>query len=338
MHWGQEGCLWAQGTGKNIHRKNGYVGIGTNAPLAKLHIEDSVSLWGQLKVENPIKNGEAGISLKSNSNTGNRWLMAVNAFNMNNNSFVIGQSNPYGVRLTIEPNGGNVGVGTTKPKQKLHVFDDNGPVAIRVEGTSDGTNAGILEIADASSGDKWHIPIRTQRNQNLEFHVWDSNDSKWRGPHLVIQKDGNVGVGTMWPEWPLSVKRVPPSSTSQSYTGIALINEQPDGKEKTWTIYTGGPNGGWGIIPNGFDIWEYPETKSRFQIKASNGDTVLVPSGGNVGIGTTQPARKLHVNDVMRLQPRSSAPSSPQAGDMYIDSSDGNRLKVYDGSTWRACW
>jgi hypothetical protein len=55
----------------------------------------------------------------------------------------------------------------------------------------------------------------------------------------------------------------------------------------------------------------------------------------NYGIGTTVPTRKkLHVNDVMRLQPRSSAPSSPQAGDMYIDSSDGNRLKVYDGSTW----
>jgi len=25
-------------------------------------------------------------------------------------------------------------------------------------------------------------------------------------------------------------------------------------------------------------------------------------------------------------------------GDMYIDSTDGNKLKVYDGSVWHACW
>jgi hypothetical protein len=58
---------------------------------------------------------------------------------------------------------------------------------------------------------------------------------------------------------------------------------------------------------------------------------------GNVGIGTTSPARALHVSDVMRLQPRSTAPSSPAEGDIYMDSSS-HKLMVYDGTAWQACW
>jgi len=61
-----------------------------------------------------------------------------------------------------------------------------------------------------------------------------------------------------------------------------------------------------------------------------------VKDGGNVGIGTTIQARKLHVSDVMRLQP-TSAPLSPSEGYINMDSNDHN-LKVYDGITWQDCW
>jgi hypothetical protein len=60
-------------------------------------------------------------------------------------------------------------------------------------------------------------------------------------------------------------------------------------------------------------------------------------SSGRVGIGTTAPARNLHINDVMRLQPRASAPSSPAEGDIYMNSTT-HKLMVYDGTAWRACW
>jgi len=58
---------------------------------------------------------------------------------------------------------------------------------------------------------------------------------------------------------------------------------------------------------------------------------------GNVGIGTNAPMRNLHVSDVMRLQPRASAPDSPAEGDIYMNSST-HKLMVYDGTTWQACW
>jgi len=59
--------------------------------------------------------------------------------------------------------------------------------------------------------------------------------------------------------------------------------------------------------------------------------------GRDVGIGTTSPAQKLHINDVLRLEPRASAPSGPAMGDIYFDSSI-NKLLRYDGTTWRAFW
>jgi hypothetical protein len=58
---------------------------------------------------------------------------------------------------------------------------------------------------------------------------------------------------------------------------------------------------------------------------------------GNVGIGTASPARKLHIDDVMRLEPRASEPADPSEGDMWMDSSK-HKLKVYADGAWHACW
>lgn len=57
----------------------------------------------------------------------------------------------------------------------------------------------------------------------------------------------------------------------------------------------------------------------------------------SVGIGTTDPQRALHVNDVLRLEPRTTAPSNPSEGDMYMDGTT-HKLMVYDGAVWQACW
>ena len=64
-------------------------------------------------------------------------------------------------------------------------------------------------------------------------------------------------------------------------------------------------------------------------------ETLTVTS--KIGIGTTTPQRNLHVSDVMRIEPRLSAPSNPQEGDLYMDGSI-HKLMVYDGTQWKACW
>ncbi len=57
----------------------------------------------------------------------------------------------------------------------------------------------------------------------------------------------------------------------------------------------------------------------------------------NIGIGTSNPERKLHIKSVMRLEPLNQAPSSPSRGDIYYDGLI-NKLRVYDGTVWQNCW
>ncbi len=58
---------------------------------------------------------------------------------------------------------------------------------------------------------------------------------------------------------------------------------------------------------------------------------------GKMGINVCDPKRSLHVKDVLRLEPRDSAPDNPGKGDIYFDGTL-NKLRVYDGTVWQNCW
>lgn len=57
---------------------------------------------------------------------------------------------------------------------------------------------------------------------------------------------------------------------------------------------------------------------------------------GNVGIGTATPGELLDVAGAMHLKP-GSAPSTPDEGDIYMDSTT-HKLRCYDGTTWHDLW
>jgi hypothetical protein len=92
-----------------------------------------------------------------------------------------------------------------------------------------------------------------------------------------------------------TLRRFPTNDTTQSNTALSLINRAAGGAEQRWTLYTSAVAGGWGVTPNGFDIWEYPATAARLRIRPG-GTTILTPNGGNVGVGTENPLAKLHVH------------------------------------------
>ena len=73
----------------------------------------------------------------------------------------------------------------------------------------------------------------------------------------------------------------------------------------------------WGMTGNG---------SIRLRDDFSGEDRILTDTNG-----------KTTINDVMNLTPRTTAPATPSKGDMYMDDTT-NKLMVYDGTTWQACW
>lgn len=63
-------------------------------------------------------------------------------------------------------------------------------------------------------------------------------------------------------------------------------------------------------------------------LKLAKNDTIMysVDTDGTVTMG-----------DVLNIKPRSTTPSNPAKGTMYFDAIT-NKLMVYDGTIWQACW
>lgn len=202
-----------------------------------------------------------------------------------------------------------------------------------------------------------------------EFQVTDSNGNV----KFVIQGDGKVGIGTNTPSALIDMY-YDYSDDGIDNDGDMVTDEADEGfsgfvgtssynftakygfgatsSNATVTIY---PKFGSGetTIANHYNLLStasiYPVGITitnwyGLYVKNPTGTTyvnkyafVSEEDAGNVGIGIIAPARILHVKDVMRLEPRSSAPSSPSAGDLYFNSSD-NKLKCYDGTVWQNCF
>lgn len=176
---------------------------------------------------------------------------------------------------------------------------------------------------------------------------------------VSIKYNGFMGIGTTNPITPLHIK-----GTSNLYEGrdILLVqnNSNDDvsiatikiksGNENTSTIlqhtaesYQWQGRSELGMLGNDGQGLVLAATNEEGEIRFETGGAGLekermrITEDGNIGIGTTTPQRKLHINDVMRLEPRYTSPENPSEGDMYMDGNN-HVLKVYNGTEWKSCW
>ena len=92
------------------------------------------------------------------------------------------------------------------------------------------------------------------------------------------------------------------------------------------------------------NVSDLPDTKIVAADPITFTTDLYIDAQGDVGIGIgdgsgvsgTDLARDLHISDVMRLEPRTSAPSSPATGDIYVD--DSGALCFYDGEVGGTGW
>ena len=151
--------------------------------------------------------------------------------------------------------GGNVGIGTTSPSRKLHVY-----------GTSTVFEGILVENSNSNAYSLYQS--KTANSSLWQWGTW--NDNSYRtgisgvGDFITITSGGNVGIGTTSPSYPLSV-----TSGIGDYTA-AIVNTNVS--DNAGLLIKAGVNSG----------------NSVLRLQKSNGtDLFLVNAAGNVGIGVT---------------------------------------------------
>jgi len=177
--------------------------------------------------------------------------------------------------------GGSVGIGTTSPSATLDLYQSSGTTSIKMASAGIGSKTYLLtsQLIGVSNGG---------------FGIQNQTDSRYE---LVINADGNVGIGTTSPNYKLTVvgsngigvtagngNQLYLNNTGQQYTQITFDHNS-----------SGATKGG---------IW-WDNTNSLFEMYAASGGGVTfhtnatermrITSGGNVGIGTTSPQARLDV-------------------------------------------
>ncbi len=168
----------------------GNVGIGTSTPLTKLDLDG-----GSINLDNT----SSGRLQWSNSDKA-IWVNG-NDMNVSTYQHIIFKTwggASYDEHVRIEQ-GGNVGIGTTTPEEKLHVSGSIFiPFSQTIKGGLTSGTSNSIEMYNGSTGD---MTFTTQAsNKDFIFSV------------------GNVGIGTALPTTKLSVEGVITPQTDNTYT------------------------------------------------------------------------------------------------------------------------
>ena len=235
---------------------------------------------------------------------------------------------------------GNVGVGTTNPQSKLHLYQNTPDEAgLIVQGNTINADRAQHYVAITLDGDYGNATgnysqIRSYSNlydywgSRLAFFTTSSSAANTLAERMRIDANGNVGIGTAAPEGLLHLSGAYSSingGNSYQYARTGLIVQANTGgrtEDKGAQIEfvipanTGGENP-WGqgrIITvagntsQGNAVGKMILGTRRYFDKLKTGlewfygDDIVIDGVGNVGIGTLSPKEKLSVNGKIRAQ------------------------------------
>ncbi len=263
------------GTSAMVVNSAGNVGIGTTSPGAKLEVNGQVNALSSLFVRGDVVTWPAGKGLEmwyatsntrsqiqSYDRTGGAWenlAISAKGIALENN----------GGNTTIT--GGNVGIGTTSPAVKLHLYNSTGDTGLRIETATNGGSA-ALTFYDNSLY-RWGIGTnQLSTGSALEFRASSGNDV------MVINQSGNVGIGT---------------------TNPSSGNLQVNGRTYTTTLtMTNGASAGYYLTTDASGNASWSDISSSGGAWTLTGSNLYPDSTSyNVGIGTTGPTSKLEIFD-----------------------------------------
>ena len=275
---------------------NGNVGIGVTSPGEKLHVDGNIRLGNSAS----LLWGSNNLTLKTASSS------TIGVFTLAPNSAgtvyaprfqMLNASSATGVLIRTDGdsffNGGNVGIGTTTPGAKLHVdgtaiFDtDTGsqPFYITRSGNAnqslkiytDDVASYFTTIQDETTGTYGSMIFILDDGAPSPVYSFQYGSSSL----LRLQANGNVGIGNTNPDTKLEIS----GSSSTTYPKIKISNPSQTGRYMSI-----------GMIDSINHCIEANGGSTYLTFRTAGTQKMVIETGGNVGIGVTNPSNQLHVH------------------------------------------
>ncbi len=304
----------------------GNVGIGTNNPAGLLELYKAGSN-ANLKLY-AFSSSAYDSQLQFSANTNAAVEYSAGLDNNDNNFKIYSGENVRGTNEFVINPSGNVGIGTTNPTAKLYVngtsiFNDIATftqpvvVATPILGPHAATKSYVdSTIASATSS-------ITLWGGTIGGNVWNLNS-------------GNVGIGTTNALEKLDLRDgnlyISDSDLATNSAGGAIKFGRPDGYASNWLASIGS------YTTTGYDRIGLTFNTSF----GTSQERIRITPEGNVGIGTTNPTTKLHIeNGVIRannIVAVGSSAAHPTGIGSYIELymlGEVGRILPYDGASYK---
>ena len=309
---------------------SGNVGIGTTSPLQRLAVS---AVGGLPATSGTTQNGIARFESTA-TNTLDIGASAISPYGVwmqGANVGGLGTTYP----LLLNPNGGNVGIGTTSPDGKLSVV--GGRSFFNAASEPYGVGARYI-----STGGTVYFGA-TNGTATPDAQI----SSAGGGALMTLQNGGNVGIGTASPSTKLQVgvKVADDNGYSHDTNAIYAVHQTAtatatlnDPKEILLLARQGTGGQAFGAAAS-FRLSRFENSgvsaRTRLDLVLAHDSFLLTPttvltalSSGNVGIGTTSPGAKLHVVGTVMIDQVSAEANLYMGG-----STSGNGGKItYDNN------